>query len=299
MTKEQEAAWPTIKRRTFRYDRDQTPMRHWLGGDPVATSFFNSLSVVFPKGEAFFIECIRPWQRRAGEKLDVEIREFIRQEALHGREHVAFNRGIIAGGYDVSALEAVVDDVIDAVRGKHAIARLTYTMCFEHLTAILSSATLKNEAMMERAEPEMRRIWSWHAVEEIEHKGVCFDTWMLATEDWSPARRYWTRCLALALISVGFVKNRIRGQIHLLRQDGWSARKSLPAILRCAFGKNGLGRAALGDWIKFFKPGFHPWQIDDRDLIPMGESVFADAASPAPAAQPVKEHEPQQIAHAA
>ena len=122
---------------------------------------------------------------------------------------------------------------------------------------------------------------------------------MLATEEWSSLRRYWTRCVSLALISAGFVKNRIRGQMNLLRQDGWNARKSLPAILRCAFGREGLGRAVMRDWIRFFKPGFHPWQIDDRDLIPMGESVFADAASSASAVEPAEAVEPQDIAHAA
>ena len=271
---------PPIKRRGFRYDRAAVPGRHWLGGDPVATSFFNSLSIVFPRGEAFFIECVRPWQKRAGAKLGAEIGEFIRQESLHGREHFALNRGLVEGGYDTSALEAVVDQLVDTMRGKHAAARLTYTMCLEHLTAIMSSAILRDERLLASAEPEMRRMWSWHAVEEIEHKGVCFDTWTLATQDWSPIRRWLTRSAAMLLIASGFVKNRFRGQINLLRQDGWSMRRSLPAIVRCAFGKGGLGRAALGDWAAFFRPGFHPWQIDDRHLIPMGESAFADAATP-------------------
>ncbi len=268
-----------IKRRRFRYDRGAAPGRHWLGGDPVVTSFFNSLSVVFPLGEAFFIECIRPWQSRAGEKLGAEIAEFIRQESAHGREHIALNRGLVESGYDTSALQAVVERVVDTVRGKNAAARITYTMCVEHLTAIMSSAILRDEELLARAEPEMRRIWSWHAVEEIEHKGVCFDTWMLATEDWSPLRRWLTRSISMAVVTAGFVKNRFSGQINLLRQDGWSARRSFPAIIACAFGKRGLGRSAMKDWAAFFRPGFHPWQTDDRHLIPMGESAFADAAT--------------------
>lgn len=273
---------PPIKSRRFRYDRATVPGRHWLGGDPVATSFFNSLSIVFPRGEAFFIECIRPWQKRAGKKLAAEIGEFIRQEGLHGREHVALNRGLVNGGYDITALEAVVEDVVERVRRKHASARLTYTICLEHITAILSSAILRDEKLLATAEPEMRRIWSWHGVEEIEHKAVCFDTWMFATADWSPQRRWLTRCLAMLVVTAGFLRNRFRGQVILLAQDGWSLRRSLPAILRCAFGKGGLGRSAMKDWAAFFRPGFHPWQIDDRYLIPLGESVFADAVTSKP-----------------
>ena len=273
---------PSIQRRRFRYDRAAAPGRHWLGGDPVVTSFFNSLSIVFPRGEAFFIECVRPWQKRVDAKLAGEIAEFIRQESAHGREHVALNRGLVDGGYDTSSLEAVVDRVIDNIRSKNAAARLTYTMCFEHLTAVLSSAILRDEQLLARAEPEMRRLWCWHGVEEIEHKGVCFDTWAFATKDWSPLRRWLTRSASMLLITAGFVRNRFSAQITLLGQDGWSKRKAWPAILRCAFGKGSLGRSALKEWATFFRPRFHPWQIDDRHLIPLGESAFADAATPAP-----------------
>ena len=236
---------PPMKRRRFRMDRTVAPGRHWLGGDPVATSFFNSLSIVFPRGEAFFIECVRPWQNRADEKLGAEIAEFIRQESAHGREHVALNRGLVEGGYDTSACEAVVDKVVDAIREKNAAARMTYTMCFEHLTAILSSAILRDDTLLAKAEPEMRRVWSWHGVEEIEHKGVCFDTWMLATRDWSPLRRYLTRTLSMLIITAGFVRNRFAAQVNLLGQDGWSARRALPAIfaLRVRQGRTG----AFGD----------------------------------------------------
>ncbi len=275
---------PKLKRRGFRYNRDRSPGRHWLGGDPVATAFFNSLSIVFPRGEAFFIDCVRPWRNRVGEKLGDEIREFIRQESNHGREHVALNRALVDGGYDTVALEENVERVIGSIASKNATMRLTYTICLEHLTAVLSSAILRHPDLLERAEPEMRRVWSWHGVEEIEHKSVCFDCWMLATEDWSALRRWLTRSTILALVSAGFLKNRLRGQMILLRQDGWRAQRSLPAMLRFAFGKGSLGRLAMKDWAAWFRPGFHPWQIDDRHLIPMGESAFADAATPRAAA---------------
>ncbi len=286
MAEDREIARPAIQKRSFRFDRNHAPLRHWLGGDPVATSFFNSLSIVFPRGEAFFIECLRPWRGRVEGKLAEDIEAFIRQESSHSGEHIALNRALVEGGFDTAALEDNVRRVIDGIRGRNGLARLTATICLEHLTAILSSAILTHPDLLQRAEVEMRRVWSWHAVEEVEHKSVCFDCWHVATQDWSPLRRWWARCSTLLIISIGFFKNRVRGQMHLLGQDGWSRRAALVAIMRFAFGKGGIGRTAMRDWLRWFKPGFAPWQIDDRHLIPLGESAFADAATPQPAAAP-------------
>ncbi len=33
-------------------------------------------------------------------------------------------------------------------------------------------------------------LWRWHAAEEIEHKGVAYDTWLHATRDWPRSKRW-------------------------------------------------------------------------------------------------------------
>jgi predicted metal-dependent hydrolase len=43
----------------------------------------------------------------------------------------------------------------------------------------------------------------------------------------------------------------------------------------------GMFRKILGSWIRFFLPGFHPWNHDDRALIAKHEGDFADALLPA------------------
>ncbi|MDE0947707.1 MAG: metal-dependent hydrolase, partial [Sphingobium sp.] len=32
-----------------------------------------------------------------------------------------------------------------------------------------------------------------------------------------------------------------------------------------------------GPWLRYFKPGFHPWSVDDRALIALVDSDYADA----------------------
>src|SRR3546814_5858565 len=63
----------------------------------------------------------------------------------------------------------------------------------EHLTSILSHELLSNPRHLKDAPDEARRLWEWHALEEIEHKAVAFDTWAYATRDWSPLRRWLSR----------------------------------------------------------------------------------------------------------
>ncbi|MCG8438771.1 MAG: metal-dependent hydrolase, partial [Pseudomonadales bacterium] len=47
-----------IQPRKVAFDVSSVP-RHWNGGDPVLTRFFDALSVHFPEGERFFIQSVR------------------------------------------------------------------------------------------------------------------------------------------------------------------------------------------------------------------------------------------------
>ena len=90
----------SITSRNLSVDRNAVNPRWWHGGDPVPTAFFNALSATFPQGETFFIEAVRRFRDQADPKLKEQIATFIQQEAMHTREHVAFNRLIKSSGYD-------------------------------------------------------------------------------------------------------------------------------------------------------------------------------------------------------
>src|SRR5919206_5135181 len=94
----------TITPRDRRFGRGAVQERWWLGGDPVATAFYNALSATFPKGEAYFVESVRLFREGAPEKLEREIKAFVTQEVMHSREHVQFNKRALEVGYDMSAL---------------------------------------------------------------------------------------------------------------------------------------------------------------------------------------------------
>lgn len=254
--------------------------RHWIRGDAYATAFFNALSAVFPVGEAFMIESVRPWQKSLDGKLAAEARTFIEQEAAHSREHAGMNRALINAGYDITVLDKAIRQFVNFFADRSATTKVGATMCIEHITAIVAAELLKNDHHLEGAEAEMHRLWLWHAVEEVEHKAVAFDVWMHATRDWSAFRRWITRSAMMVSVSTTFFINRTRGQIELMRQDGVGWRTALPGLLRSGFRKGGIGRAVLKPWAHFLKPGFHPWQIDDHALIAKGEAMVS-AMTPA------------------
>ena len=251
--------------------------RRWIGGDPYASAFFNCLSAIFPKGEAFFIEALKKFRDRTPPKLQGEIRSFIQQEATHSREHHFFNQHLASCDRDISRLEQSISNVVSYVRAQPEIMHLVATMCIEHITAILAAEVIANPRHFENADGEQRKLWLWHASEEIEHKGVAFDTWLHMSRDWSPLKRWYVRSSFMAKISLGFTINRTKGVLDLLRQDGITGPRAWFGLVRYALvGPAPLRRTFL-PWLKFFKPGFHPWNIDDRHLIQLAESEYEAA----------------------
>ncbi|RYY34581.1 MAG: metal-dependent hydrolase [Sphingomonadales bacterium] len=277
-----------INPRDRRFGRGTTPQRWWHGGDPFATALFNALSVPFPKGEAFFIESLRHFREGLPSKLAVEVRAFTMQEVNHSREHVAFNRRVTDTGYDVSKLEAMIDARLAGIRARPPIASLAATVALEHLTATLSHAILTDPRHLAGMDEESRRMWRWHTLEEVEHKGVCYDVWLHATRDW-PARKRWSvQAKVMALVTRNFVVDRTRSMLELLRQDGITGARAHAGVARYAFAKPGLLRVALGAWRDFLAPDFHPWNQDDRALIARIEREEREAMRPAsPVAAPL------------
>jgi len=270
----------TITPRDRRFGRGSAQARWWLGGDPIATAFYNALSVTFPRGEAFFVESVRAHREGTPAKLEAEINAFVKQEVMHSREHVSFNKRVTDAGYDISALEKTVVDSLDMTKHRPAILNLAVTMALEHFTAIMAHQFLANPKHFADADAESRNLWRWHAIEEIEHKGVAYDTWLHATKDWTRWKRWKVKSIMMLLVSARFIKFRTAGILELLRQDGLVGPKVWARMAWYAIGSPGILRLIALDWAKYFLPGFHPWNHDDRKLIAREESDYAAAVLP-------------------
>ena len=269
----------SITPRDRRFGRGRAEARLWHGGRIEATAIYNALSSTFPKGEAFFVESVRAFRDGAPPKLAQEIKAFTTQEAIHSREHLAFNRRAGDAGYDLTKLEKRVEERLAVAATRPAIASLAATMALEHFTAILAHELLKDPRHLAGADAEAADLWRWHACEEIEHKGVAYDTWLHATRHWPRFKRWKVKAQVMLLMTEHFVVDRTAGALELMRQDGVTGLKAWARVLSYVWIRPGVFRKIAGAWFKFFLPGFHPWNEDDRELL----RAYEADAGPAPA----------------
>jgi predicted metal-dependent hydrolase len=270
----------TIVPRDRRFGRETATPRLWHGGSVEATAIYNALSTTFPTGEAFFVESVRKFREGAPPKLAQEIQAFTTQEAIHSREHDAFNRRAADAGYDLSKLEARVERRLAVTRSKPPIVSLGATMALEHFTAILAHQLLANPRHLEGGERQTADLWRWHACEEIEHKGVAYDTWLYATRDWPRWKRWKVKAKVMLYVTRNFLVDRTSGALELMRQDGVTGLEAWRRLLWYLWVRPGMFRKIAGAWGKFFLPGFHPWNEDDRHLLKAYDASAIGLAEP-------------------
>jgi predicted metal-dependent hydrolase len=260
-----------IARRDYQFGRNEPYPKWWQAGDPVATAFFNALSSLFPLGERFFMDSVKAFRDRTDGKLKEQVADFLYQEAMHTREHVFFNKMATDAGYNMKPLEDRAARILGWARTKQPIMQLAATCALEHFTAMLAHEALKNPAHLANTPPEARDMWRWHAMEEIEHKAVAFDTYVAATKKWPRLLRYGLRTGAMIYATVLFIYATTKNTKELLRQDGIDNGKSWRHLGHYLFVAPGLLRAVLKSYFTYYRPGFHPWEEDDRHLLAQAE----------------------------
>jgi predicted metal-dependent hydrolase len=265
----------SITPRDRRFGRGAPTARWWLRGDPVGTAIYNALSATFPKGEAYFVESVRAFRDGAPPRLAAEIKAFTTQEVMHSREHVAFNKRALDAGYDLSRLERRVEERLAITRDRPPVVNLAATMALEHFTAMLAHQLLSDPRHLDGADSESAALWRWHSIEEIEHKGVAYDTWLHATRGWPRFARWKVKAKVMLFVTRNFIVDRTLGSLDLLRQDGITGPKAWARLFCHGFVRPGMMRRILGAWLHFFMPGFHPWNRDDRTLILKAEPQSA------------------------
>ncbi|HKR37006.1 MAG TPA: metal-dependent hydrolase [Steroidobacteraceae bacterium] len=256
-----------ITPRDLNVDRNTRNARWWHGGDPIATAYFNALSAAFPQGETFFIESVRRYRDQVDEPLRQQIAAFVQQEAMHTREHIVFNKLLRSAGYDLTAMDAETRRRVDEARTRPPFVQLALTVALEHFTAIMAHSLLTERQPLPGASDEILRLWQWHAIEEIEHKAVAYDTFLAVTRHLSGLRRWALRCHVMALVSLQFWYSNFQRMADFFRQDGMNTPRTWWRVAKYLLVKPGMMRRIFWDYLRFFGPGFHPWHRDDRKLI--------------------------------
>ena len=167
----------SVRRPGISYGPDATPT-YFVADDILRSHIAAMLSAVFPEGEDFFVRSVRAHRDQITDPvLKEQVKGFVGQEALHGREHRAFNERLQELGYPTRFTDKRVKIGL-GILGKVApkAHQLAVTAALEHYTATLAEALLRDDAARnEFVTDEIRTLFSWHALEETEHKSVAFD----------------------------------------------------------------------------------------------------------------------------
>ncbi len=270
--------------RDIHFDVAAAKAGHWMGGDPVATAVFNALSLTFPDGERLFIDAVRHYRDQVSGKLAVDVKGFIAQEAIHSREHHQLNQLIDRNKYPVAEIEAGIQERIAFSRSRGPMRMLIATIALEHFTAMMAEAHARHRDLFDDVDPGIERMWRWHAVEETEHKAVAYDVFMHVSRDWPPLKRYLRRTISMALITYFFTRNITHYAARLLQADGYSYKDALKAVRRFVWREPGLFNRNLKTYFAWYRPGFHPWDQDNRAMVAEWKAEFdADVGAAAAA----------------
>lgn len=247
--------------------------KYWFGGDPFKTRFFDAMSIIFPPGERYFMTCVRDFRNKVTDpQLLEDIKAFNRQEAQHSMVHNQFNDRLRAQGMPVDRLIRWLDKIFDYMRTHRSREHtLGHTSGLEHFTALGAFMLFGTPGTFDDADPRVRAMYAWHAVEEVEHKGVAYDVMQKYA-----GVGYFRRIASFLETMVLFPLTIHYFTQELLKADGftwWQRRKISAQGLWWLLKPGGLLAPMLLPFMRYFKPGYHPW---DEGEIP-GYRVWTEA----------------------
>lgn len=265
------ASIPRLKVRKVNFQFKPNPL-HWLNGNPIATHFNNAMHLVFPDGEKFFIRSVKAYYKQIKDPvLKKQIDDFVGQEGTHYKEHQKFWEILEAQGfkpevflnlYRKTAFEMVEKNLYELFGEEYGKKlALSVTVALEHYTAMFAESAFTNVPNFDMPE-DMRKLMLWHAAEEIEHKAIPFD--LLKQIDDS----YFLRVNGMIIATLGLSFYIAAAQMILISQDKSINWKDMPGHLNTFVTglRNGMGKTLLKHYFKYYRPDFHPDDIDNYHL---------------------------------
>ena len=263
-----------ITPRNIDFDLDASHINDWLGGSKERTLFMNALSMLFPVGERYFIYAVNAHRQYVTDpKLKAEVKAFTQQEGLHTREHIAYNEALQTV-VDAAQIEEDFNKYVEWMKKTLGPKRALLATCaFEHFTALLGEAVLDHPEYIAGAREDYAKIWTWHALEELEHKAVAYDVFRAAFGK----KLEWNRIAVMPLVTMhfaGFLNKRL---FALMKANGLEKNPiSWIKLVWFMFGSPGIFRRVIPKYLKYYNTNFHPNDIDnEKTLMRVNREVAA------------------------
>lgn len=255
-----------IPPRRLDFSFEDSNKRYFYADDPFLSAFWLTLSALFPEGETFFVDAVRHYRKEVADDptLKAQVSGFIGQEAMHSKEHEAWNEMGLRFGYPTDKLDKSLGKLLGLVRKvAPPTFQLAATVCLEHYTAIIAEQLLRDENHQLRIQDDTsRKLWLWHALEENEHKNVAYDVYQKVSGSYAMRAGTMVPTTVIFFAVLGAFQTRMLASDKRLfdLRNNWKG-------LTFLFGRKGLFTRLAPQYLDFFKPGFHPSQHDTEALL--------------------------------
>ena len=264
-------------RRNLQFHLPQDRISNWNAHGTHWTHFLNTLSIFFPAGERFFIQSIRNYRDQISDAdLKKAVAAFIGQEAFHTREHEEYNEAMAVAKLNTEKMEKTVEVLLAKLQEiLPKPIQLAVTVALEHLTAMLAEMVLVDDRFFAGSETHYHALWQWHAMEETEHKGVAFDVYEKVIG--TGPKAYFMRTGVFVVANLIFWALVSRFYWNVVKAEGQHRNvKGWGKALGLLFGRGGVVPRMTGEWLDFFRPGFHPWDKNNAYHLDRAETLMKE-----------------------
>lgn len=253
-----------IKVRRLDFDFCPDIERYWFEQSAFKTHLFNSFTIGVFDIEKYLIQNVnKSINLIDNPQLKQDAQAFINQEAQHSLQHQKFWNNLQNLGYKFENYLSCQRSIFFQILAQRMSPNfnLAVGVGIEHLTTLMAEFALETD-LFAHADPSLKRLFEWHAVEELEHKAVVFNVLKSKTNN------YLLRLLGMLIghILVFWFLN--WGMAMLLYQDKKLLDKKVwQEFLEFWITKDKFLYKVLLNAIDFCRPDFHPAQKDHSFLM--------------------------------
>ncbi len=272
----------TARRVRFSYPPETEPV--WTPHRPEFSCAANSVSMLMPAIEPYFVRSARRALPLLTGELQHEAEAYVTQESQHFSQHVVFNRLIVKHYPAMARLESASKRIyrhLEASRSLQfslAFAAASETMAY---SAARWAAQRRSELFSDPSTDDTAAtLFLWHLAEEVEHKSVAHDIYRAAVQ--RPKRALasprFVAAMALSLALVVFfvfagTAVMLWGERRLFHPVSWM--RLLRWVILFSF-------ELLTNLVLSLLPGFHPEDFVDPIFYDVWLDEFDTAAGTLP-----------------